>query len=132
MSADEKIFNKSKYLYHNALAESEFKHKTTFQQQKDVSAVTSKTKNRKRKTIWFNPPYSLNASTNIGKRFFKWLGQLFPKTHQLHKMCIHNNINVIYSSLPNFKNVINGHSKYILSEQGKPSSCKCMEKHYAR
>ena len=34
MSADETPFNKSKDLYNNALAESGFKHKITFQQQK--------------------------------------------------------------------------------------------------
>ena len=38
---------------------------------------------------------------------------------------IRNNVKVSYSSLPNFKSVINGHNKNILNEQEKPSPCNC-------
>ena len=50
-----------KDLYNSALGESGFKHKTTFQQHQNAAIVTSNTKNRKRKIIWFNPRYSLNV-----------------------------------------------------------------------
>ena len=50
-----------KDLYNNAFGESGFKHKITFQQHQNASIVTSNTKNRKRKIIWFNPRYSLNV-----------------------------------------------------------------------
>ena len=86
------------------------------------------TKKRKRKIIWFNPPFSLNVSTNIGKKFFSLLGKHFPKTHQLHKLLKRNNVKVSYSSLLNFKSVSNGHNKNILIEQEKPSPCNCREK----
>ena len=69
LSADETTFNKSKDLHNNALDESGFKHKITFQKQQNTSTVTNNTKNRKRKIIWFNPPFSLNVSTNIGKNY---------------------------------------------------------------
>ena len=59
-SADETTFNKSKYLYNNALAESGFEYSITFQKQQNTSTVTNNTKNRKRKIIWFNPPFDLN------------------------------------------------------------------------
>ena len=39
-----------------------------------------------------------------------------------------NNVKVSYSSLPNFKSVINGHNKNILNEQEKPSPCNCRDK----
>ena len=100
LSADETTFNKSKDLYSNALTESGFKHKITFQGQQNTSTVIYNTKNRKRKIIWFNPPFSLNVSTNIGKKFFSLLGKHFPKTHQLHKLFNRNNVKVSYSSLP--------------------------------
>ena len=48
--------------------------------------------------------------------------------HQLRKLFNQNNINVSYSSLPNFKSVINGHNKNILNEQEKHSPCNCMDK----
>ena len=70
LSADEATFNNSKDLYNNALAESGFKYKITFQTQQNTSTITNNTKKRKRKIIWFNSPFSLNVSTNIGKKFF--------------------------------------------------------------
>ena len=70
LSADETTFNNSKDLYNNALAESGFKYKITFQTQQNTSTITNNTKKRKRKIIWFNSPFSLNVSTNIGKKFF--------------------------------------------------------------
>ena len=34
---------------------------------------------RRRKIIWFNPPFSLSVKSNIGKLFFKLLKKHFPK-----------------------------------------------------
>ena len=116
------------YLCNNALAESGFKHKITFQKQKNTSTVTNNTKNRKRKITWFNSPFHLNVSTNIGKKFFSLLGKHFLKMHQLHKLFNRNNVKVIYSSLPNFKSLMNGHNKNILNKQEKPSPCNCRDK----
>ena len=99
LSGDETTFNKSKDLYNNALAKSGFEHKITFQKQQNTPTVTNNTINRKRKIIWFNPPFSLNVSTNIGKTFFSVLDQHFPKTHQLHKLFNQNNVKVSYSPL---------------------------------
>ena len=128
LSVDETTFNKSKGLYNNALAKSGFKHKITSQKQQNISTVTNNTKNRKRKIIWFNPPFSLNISTNIGKKFLGLLGKDFPKTHHLHKLFNRNKVKVSYSFLPNFKSVIYGHNKNILNEQEKPSPCNCRDK----
>ena len=98
LSADETTFNKSKEkdLYNKALAEGGFEHKIAFQKQQNTSTVANNTKNRKRNIIWFNPPFSLNVSTNIGKKFFSLLGKHFSKTHQLHKLFNRNNVKVSY------------------------------------
>ena len=116
----------SQDLYNNALAEKGFEYKITFQKQRNTSTITNNTEKRKRKIIWFNPTFSLNVSTNIGKNFFSLSGKHFPKTHQLHKLFNRNNVKVSYSSLPNFKSLINGHNKNILNEQEKPSPCNVM------
>ena len=115
----------SKDLYHNASGESGFKHKITFQQQQKTSIVRSETKNRKRKIIWFNPVYSLNFSTNIGKKLLSLLGKHFPKTHQLHKLFSRINVKDSYGSLRGFKRVRTGHTKNKLNGQEKryPSNC---------
>ena len=99
------------------MAESGFKYQITFQKKENTSTITNNTKKKKKRNIWFNPPFSLNVSTNISKKFFSPLGKHFLKTHQLHKLFNRNNVKVSYSSLPNFKSVINGHNKNILNEQ---------------
>ena len=96
LSEDETTLNKSKDLYNNALAESGFTNKIAFQKQQNTSAVTNNTKNSRRKVIWFNPPFGLNVSTNIGKKFFSLLGKHFSKTHQLHKLFNRNDVKVSY------------------------------------
>ena len=128
LSVDETTFDKSKDLYNNILAGSGFKNKITFQKQQNTSTVTNNAKNRKRKIIWFNPPLNLNVSTNIGKKFFSLLGKHFSKTHQLQNLLNRNNLKVSYSSLTNFKSVLNGHNKNILNEQEKPSPCVYRDK----
>ena len=60
LSANGATFNKSKDLCSNALTKSGFKLKIKFQIQEKTSTVTNNTKNRKRKIIWFNPPFDLN------------------------------------------------------------------------
>ena len=71
---------------------------------------------------------SARALTRVNTVFFSLLGKHFPKTHQLHKLLNRNNAKVSYGSLPSFKSVINGHNKYILNEQEKPSPCNCRDK----
>ena len=128
LSGDETTFNKSKDLYNNALAKSGFEHKITFQKQQNKPTATNNTINRKRKIIWFNPSFSLNVSTNIGQKILQSIGKHFPKMHQLHKLFKCNNVKVSYSSLPNFKSVINGHNRNILNEQEKPPPRNCRDK----
>ena len=50
------------------------------------------------------------------------------KTHKLHKLLNRNNVKVSYSSLPDFKSVINGHNKNILNDQEKLSPCNFRDK----
>ena len=38
-----------------------------------------KKKNRKRKMIWYNPPYNEAVKTNIGQRFLNIIDKLFGK-----------------------------------------------------
>ena len=64
---------------------------------------------RKRNIIWFNPPYSKNVQTNIGKAFFKLLDKNFPKSNKLHKIFNRNTIKISYSCMKNIKSIISGH-----------------------
>ena len=51
---------------------------------------------RKRKVIWFNPPFSLNVSTQIGAEFLKIVDQSFPKSNHLNKIFNRNTLKISY------------------------------------
>ena len=62
-------------------------------------------RNRSRNIIWFNPPFSQNVKTNIGKLFLKLVKKHFPK--------------VSYSCMSNMSNFIKQHNSNILSSPTK-------------
>ena len=114
------LFDNSKDLY-NALSSSGFKDKIKFNP--DFNKNICRNKNRKRKIMWFNPPYSSNVSTTIGKSFLTILDRHFLKSHKLYKIFNWNNVQISYSSLPSFASIINSHNKKIINNNiPKPSA----------
>ena len=112
ISSDKATFNNVAPSYNDALSASGYKENFTFQQDLRPSK-----KVRQGKIIWFNPPYSANVETNIGKTFLKLLDKHFLKTNKLNKIFNRNNVKVSYSCLPNFGNMIKSHNNRILSEE---------------
>ena len=64
ISSDKATFNNAAPSYNDVLSASGYKENLTYQQD-----LTPSKKVRQRKIIWFNPPYSVNVATNIGKTF---------------------------------------------------------------
>ena len=126
LSSDKSIVENSKDPYNSALSNSGFKDKIKLNP--DYKRNISKNKKRKRKIIWFNPPYSSNISTSIGKSFLRILDRDFPESHKLHKIFNGNNVNISYSSMSNFGSIINSHNKKIINsnipKQPTPT-CNC-------
>ena len=110
LSCNENEFNKAKPLYELALKNSGFKYSMKFE-----APVESIRRNRNRKVIWFNPSYSLNIKTNIGKVFLKLVRKHFLRSHKFNKIFNLNTIKISYSSKPNVKNLIKQHNSKILS-----------------
>ena len=75
--------------------------------------------------IWFNPPFSLNVKTNIGKEFFKLIRKDFPRNHSFRKIFNLNTIKISYSSMKNMKNLIKQHNARVLKnhEHSEKRSC---------
>ena len=67
LSSNKSVFDNPKDFYNNALSSSGLKDNIKFN--RDFNENISRNKNRKRKIIWFSPPYISNVSTSIGKRF---------------------------------------------------------------
>ena len=60
----------------------------------------------KRKNIWFNPPYSQNVKTNIGKIFFKLLHKHFPPSHSFHKILNKKSVKISYSCMQSMSSIV--------------------------
>ena len=126
ISSDEHIFNQAAPLYQNALKTSGHKENITY-----TSTPTQKNKkNRNRNTIWFNPPYSKNVATNVGKRFLNLIAKHFPADSKLHKIFNRNNVKVSYSCMPNMATIIKAHNATISNSETKPTQkpCNCRQK----
>ena len=103
-SSNGKIFKESTQIYQKALKNSGYNHQLTYQ--KSINNKNKDTKRRKRKIIWFNPPYSKNVSTKVGNQFLKLINKHFPWHHKFYKLFNKNNVKVSYSCMPNMKNII--------------------------
>ena len=104
-----------------------------FQRFKDLS--TGQNKRRHRNVTWYNPPYSKNVATNIGRTFPKILDDEFPENHGLHKTFNRNTVKVSYTCMTNIKQNIDGHNKAILKKDnphhktlGNGCNCKSPDK----
>ena len=124
ISCDSDHFNKAVPDYNTALKKSGFNENIKY------SPNQPKQRNRKRQIIWFNPPYSVNVKTNVGKLFMKLIDKHFPCHHKFHKRFNRNNIKLSYTCIPSMKNVIQKHNSKIM-EDPKPTNnktCSCRQK----
>ena len=105
----------SKHQYEDALRKSGFKSKHTYRH--SIAPTNKKMISRKRKTIWFNPPYNQNESANITKIFSKLVDKHFPRTHRLRKIFNCNTIKVSYSCMGYVQKLIKKHNKFIQNKK---------------
>ena len=125
-SSDKTEFERAAPEYNKALADSGYREKLTFS---DVKG--NKKRKRTRNRIWFNPPFSLNVKTNIGKDFFRLLDKHFPAHHRYHKLFNRNTVKLSYSCMPNMEAVIRNNNARVFNEN-KPSDvsvdmCNCRD-----
>lgn len=127
-SCNERVFNKAKPIYDTALKTSGYTETLTYDKQ-----PTTRRRNRQRNIIWYNPPYSKNVKTNIGRSFLKLISKHFPKQHKYHSLFNKNNIKVSYSCMDNMKTIINRHNKKVLDAANDDNTstdeqCNCRNK----
>ena len=106
ISSTEQVFTEATAPYQQALEESGYDHKLKFDPQ--ARRATKKSKARKRKITWYNPPWDNNVKTNLG----------FPKDHPLRKIFNRHTLKLSYSCMPNMKAVISSHNKNMLAQYG--------------
>ena len=126
LSETEEIFDSSKGYYEEALKKSGYNGQLQFVPPQQSQGRNRK-RNRKRKILWYNPPFSKNVKTKIAGEFLKLIDKHFPERHKFHKLFNRNNVKVSYSSMPNMKAIINGHNKKVLNVENNQNlrTCNC-------
>ena len=127
-SFNEKVFNQSKSYYEDALNKSGYK--TQLEYKIPSTSINRNSKNRKRKIVWFNPPYNQSVSTNVAQTFLKLIDKHFPSSNRLRKIFNRNTIKVSYSCTDNIQQHVKKHNNYI-KQKNKGNiqlSCNCRDK----
>ena len=127
ISSNEAAFNQAAPAYQKALQDSGYEEKLSFE---PPQSENEKRKNRKRKIIWFNPPFSSNVSTNIGAKFLKLIDECFPPEHKLSKIFNRNSLKISYRCTPNMMNFISGHNNKVSKDDPTPpfsKNCNCQK-----
>ena len=93
ISAIKEVFDLAAPLYQAELDRCGYKHQLKFSPPETETVSRKKNKNNNRIT-WFNPPYSLNVETNIGRIFLQLLDSHFPPGHRLRSVMNRNNIKI--------------------------------------
>ena len=83
--------------YNNALKNSCFNENIKF-------TLRPPQRKRSRNILWFNPPFSSNVKTNIGKILLRLLDKHFQKHHKYY------NVKLSYSRMQNMTSAIQNHS----------------------
>ena len=127
LSSNEEIFEKSTHIYQEALKSAGHNHKMKY------NAPTSqppRKRNRKRQTIWYNPPFSRNVKTNIGSRFLKLVDKHFPRGHKLNKIFNRNSLKISYSCMNNMQSIINAHNVRTIknARTSNAKTCNCRKR----
>ena len=128
LSCNHEEFAKAIPEYKEAMHRNGHKSETKY----ETSPHPNKRRSRKRKILWFNPPYSEHVCSNIGREFHRLLTKDFSPTHRLHKICNNNNVKLSNSCMPNMANLISKHNKTVLKRKANSSNttppCNCRAK----
>ena len=122
-------FDSCKQDYEIAIRNSGYKEELVYKE-KTPQGQEKKTrkKQRKRKCIYFNPPYCQSIKQNIGKAFLNLVDEYFDETHYYRKIFNRSTIKISYSCMMNMGTIIKAHNNKILTKKPEPDNnqmCNC-------
>ena len=113
LSSSRQEFDSAKPVYENALKQAGYDGKLEYKQPREPSHR----RNRKRKTLWFTPPFSAGVRGNLTQMFTGIIQRAFPKNHAyLNKLFNVRNLRLSYSTMPNLDKIIARHNNKIMRE----------------
>ena len=121
ISSDEAVFNNAKPTYEEALKSSGFETKLIYNRNES----TTRRRSRKRKIIWFNPPFCQSVETNVARKFLLLVDKHFPPGHDLRKIFNRNTLKVSYSSMPSIDSTIKSHNSRLTNQTIAERTCNC-------
>ena len=127
LSCNQHMFNNATVVYQEAMQKSGYHNELKYQHLSNPT-IQAKTKKRKWKILWFNPPFSEHVKTNIGRTFLNLLEKHFPSRHPLRKICNKNTMKISYSCMPNMAAILSRHDKTVLASKNAnvhpPCNCR--------
>ena len=130
ISSSKEVFDQAAPLYQSELDRNGYTHQLQYEPPREKSGK----RNRRKRVLYFNPPYSMDVSTKVGKLFLQLLDESFPPGHPLHPLLNRNTVKLSYSCLPNMGSQIAKHNAKILKtiettvETVPPKKCNCNKK----
>ncbi len=118
LSCDRETFDNAAPLYNDALRRSNFETMLTYEE----PSTNSTRRNRQRKVIWYNPPYSRNVETNIQRNFLQLIDKHFPPNNRLNTLFNRHTVRVSYSCTENMKSFVDRHNKTVLKHHNHPQT----------
>ena len=125
ISSNKEVFDSAIPPFQEALRKSGYKHVLEYEpaQEKKKNKRT-----RSRPVTWFNPPFSLNVKSRVGKEFLSLLDTSFPPNNPLHKLFTRSTVKLAYRRMPNMAQAVSSHNAKLLREDsGGPGhpGCNC-------
>ena len=131
LSSSPSAFKAARNYYQGALEQSGYKGFST--EYKDVTRNGKKKRKRRRRVIWFNPPFSVEVQTELGRKFLGLVARHFPAGHVYSQIFNKNTIKVSYSCMKSIESRIKAHNKKLTHGDPKPADrpsklCNCKDK----
>ena len=128
LSKSKTDFNYIKDDYEQALKKSHYDVKLEHLNSSEHTRCNPGKKKRRRKIIYFQPPFSKQLKTPIGKLFLRLIKKHFNKDHQLYKILNERCLKLSYCCMNNIKDEIAAHNKKILNykkDEDNTRLCNC-------
>ena len=127
ISSSEAEFDGGKREYEQALEEAGYDNPRLSFKPRDGQGVGRK---RRRRIIWFNPPWAKNVEGNVAKWFNAIVARHFKKNTLFGRLFNKNNLRVSYSCTRNVQAIISASNRRVLNsgqqqEQQQQKRCNC-------
>ena len=119
-SSDETAFNQAGPLHNVALKASGCSEEIHFLSECKAGKRTADGQKWKRNVVWFNPPYSHDVKTLIGKWFLGVVSKHFPPGSKLHTIFNRHTVKVSYSCMQNDAQIIKSINHCVLNSDSRP------------